>query len=86
MREEDSIEKGMVYHILSYLGDKSSNVEVLILLNDLGSTPLMELYLIYNTNEKLLKSQGVFIARLLVGNYTNTYLYVRYCNYSLIVI
>ncbi len=70
MREADAIVKDMVDAILSDLGDKASNAEVLLLVNGLGATPLMELYLIYNTAEKLLKAQGIAIARSLVGNYT----------------
>jgi len=44
--------------------------EVLLLVNGLGATPLMELYLIYNTAAKLLNQAGLTIARSLVGNYT----------------
>lgn len=41
----------------------------MLLVNGLGATPLMELYLIYNTAAKLLKEKGFNIARSLVGNY-----------------
>ncbi|HEY7985413.1 MAG TPA: dihydroxyacetone kinase subunit DhaK, partial [Methylophilaceae bacterium] len=35
-------------------------------------TPLMELYLLYNTAAKLLTKQGLNITRSLVGNYTTS--------------
>ena len=44
--------------------------EILLLINGFGATPLMELYLIYNTAEKLLSAHGLTISRSLVGNYT----------------
>lgn len=70
MREADAIIQDMVDAILSDLSDKTADAEVLLLVNGLGGTPLMELYLIYNTAEKLLREQGITIARSLVGNYT----------------
>jgi phosphoenolpyruvate---glycerone phosphotransferase subunit DhaK len=48
----------------------SQSSEILLLVNGLGATPLMELYLIYNTASKLLAEAGLKIARSLVGNYT----------------
>jgi len=44
--------------------------EVLLLVNGFGATPLMELYLIYNTAAKLLNLHNLEISRSLVGNYT----------------
>ena len=44
--------------------------EALQLVNGFSATPLMELYLIYNTAEKLLTEAGVTVCRQLVGNYT----------------
>ena len=70
MREADAIIKDMVDAILTDLADKAKSAEVLLLVNGLGATPLMELYLIYNTAEKLLLEQGITITRSLVGNYT----------------
>lgn len=70
MRDADEIIKDMVDVILADLGNKANNAEVLLLVNGLGATPLMELYLIYNSAEKLLNEHGVTIARSLVGNYT----------------
>ncbi|MEE9330857.1 MAG: dihydroxyacetone kinase subunit DhaK [Methylophilaceae bacterium] len=70
MREADAMVKDMIDAILADLGDAANNAEVLLLVNGLGATPLMELYLIYNTAEKLLSAQGIAISRSLVGNYT----------------
>jgi dihydroxyacetone kinase-like protein len=70
MREADAMIKDMVDAILTDLDDKTKGAEVLLLVNGLGATPLMELYLIYNAAEKLLREQGMTVARSLVGNYT----------------
>jgi len=71
MREADDIVKEMVDAILAdfkarEIGTKS---EALLLINGFGATPLMELYLIYNTAAKLLEESGIKISRSLVGNY-----------------
>jgi phosphoenolpyruvate---glycerone phosphotransferase subunit DhaK len=69
MREADAIVNDMVDAIMTDL-KPAKGAEILLLINGLGATPLMELYLIYHTAEKLLKSHGLTIARSLVGNYT----------------
>lgn len=69
MREADAIVKDMVDAILADLNPKK-NQEILLLVNGLGATPLMELYLIYNSAAMLLKQHDIKIARSLVGNYT----------------
>lgn len=46
------------------------NSEALMMINGFGATPLMELYLLYNSAAKLLNQQGIQISRSLVGNYT----------------
>lgn len=69
MREADAIVKDMIDAILTDLKTTEGN-EILLLVNGLGATPLMELYLIYNTAEKLLSENGLTISRSLVGNYT----------------
>ena len=69
MREADAIVKDMIDTILADL-KPAKNSEVLLLVNGLGATPLMELYLIYNTAANLLKQHGMQITRSLVGNYT----------------
>lgn len=48
----------------------SKKHEVLLLINSFGATPLMELYLIYNTAAKLFNLHNLEVTRSLVGNYT----------------
>lgn len=69
MREADAIVKDMVDAILADLKPQKSQ-EILLLVNGLGATPLMELYLIYNTAAKLFTDAELNVARSLVGNYT----------------
>jgi dihydroxyacetone kinase-like protein len=73
MRDADSIVGNCITAILADMKvtletDKSR--DILLLVNGLGATPLMELYLIYNTAAKLLSHAGLNISRSLVGNYT----------------
>lgn len=73
MREADAIVKDMVDAILTDLTPHltpNKPQEILLLVNGLGATPLMELYLIFNTASQLLKAAGLTISRSLVGNYT----------------
>jgi len=69
MREADAIVQDVVNTILDAL-KPSTNSEALLLINGFGATPLMELYLIYNTASRLFTEHGIKIARSLVGNYT----------------
>ena len=74
MREANAIVKDMVDAILADYTTRNmqpaKNSEVLLLVNGFGATPLMELYLLYNSAANLLKTHGLQIARSLVGNYT----------------
>lgn len=45
---------------------------ILLHINGLGGTPLMELYLLYHLAEQYFSSRGVTIARSLVGNFTTS--------------
>lgn len=69
MREADLIIQDVVSAILEAL-KPVKNSEALLLINGFGATPLMELYLIYNTAAKLFQQHGIQISRSLVGNYT----------------
>jgi phosphoenolpyruvate---glycerone phosphotransferase subunit DhaK len=42
---------------------------VIVMLNGMGGTPLIELYLMYGEVSKLIKKAGITVARNLVGNY-----------------
>ncbi len=73
MREADAIVHDMVQAIVEDFAAKNlavSNAEALLLVNGLGATPAMELYLIYNTAARLFNDHGIKIVRSLVGNYT----------------
>lgn len=43
--------------------------EVAVLVSGLGATPVMELYVLYDEIDKLLKAKGIHIYRSYVGNY-----------------
>lgn len=45
------------------------NDEVVVLISGLGSTPVMELYILYNEVEKIMDGKGIKVYRALVGNY-----------------
>lgn len=47
----------------------SSGDEVVVLISGLGSTPVMELYIVYNDIEKILSEKGIKIYHSYVGNY-----------------
>jgi len=42
---------------------------VIAMVNGMGGTPLLELYLVYGEVERILQRQGIRVARRLVGNY-----------------
>lgn len=46
-----------------------SGSQVAVLLNGLGGTPLMELYIMYNEVQRLLEEKGITVYKALVGNY-----------------
>jgi dihydroxyacetone kinase-like protein len=47
----------------------ASSHPLIALVNGMGGTPLLELYLVYRELEHALKARGIAIARRLVGNY-----------------
>lgn len=69
MRPADDIVADLVTAICEDLKPASGS-EILLLINGFAGTPLMELYLIYNTAARLLQEKGLVIARSMVGNYT----------------
>lgn len=60
-----------------------SGSEVAVMVNGLGGTPLMELYIMYNEVEKILTEKGVKIYRPFVGNFM-TSLEMSGCSVSLL--
>ena len=63
----DAIAAELVGAILGDLG-LSRGAEVLLLVNGLGGTPAMELYLMVNSARHILESQGLKVARYLTGS------------------
>ncbi len=71
MRPADELVSEMVDAILADFAARNiQGKEALLLINGFGATPLMELYLIYNSAAKLFSKHGIKVARSLVGNYT----------------
>lgn len=69
MRSADEIVADIVAAILHELKPAKGS-EVLLMVNGFGATPLMQLYMLFYSVSKLLETQGLNIARSLVGNYT----------------
>ena len=49
--------------------DAGADEGVIAMVNGMGATPLLELYLMYGEISRLLQSAGITVARNLVGNY-----------------
>ncbi|HEX8939893.1 MAG TPA: dihydroxyacetone kinase subunit DhaK [Candidatus Limnocylindrales bacterium] len=64
----DEITEMLATPILEDLPFKSGD-QVLAFVNGMGGTPLIELYVIYNKLNQILKGRGITIARNLVGSY-----------------
>lgn len=69
---------GKVLEDLDYTGS-----EVAVMINGLGGTPLMELYILNNEVEKILSAKGIKIYKTFVGNYM-TSLEMAGCSVSLL--
>ena len=50
----------------------SADGDVIVLLNGMGATPLLELYIMYGQVVGLLREAGIAVARSLVGNYVTS--------------
>lgn len=72
MRKADAMIKDMCDAILADFKARqiSATGEAILLVNGFGATPLMELYLIYNSAAHIFGANGIQIAYSLVGNYT----------------
>ena len=71
LRPADAMVADMTAAIVDDLKPASGSTAIL-LVNGFGGTPLLELYLIYNTARRLFEQHGVTVARSLVGNYTTS--------------
>jgi phosphoenolpyruvate---glycerone phosphotransferase subunit DhaK len=68
--------------VIEDLGLKSGE-QVLALVNGLGGTPLIELYIVYDALNRILGGRGIAISRSLVGNYI-TSLEMAGCSITLV--
>jgi dihydroxyacetone kinase-like protein len=64
----DEITEMLTTPIVDDLGLKSGD-QVLAFVNGMGGTPLIELYIVFNTLHRILQGKNITIARSLVGNY-----------------
>ena len=71
LKGADAIAAEICAAITGDLGDRAKG-EALLFVNGFGATPLMELYLMYNSARKILEKQGVTITRSLVGSYVTS--------------
>lgn len=67
----DAIAREMVGGIVGDLGDRASG-DALLLVNGLGGTPAMELYLMYEAARREVEKTGIRVTRSLVGNYVTS--------------
>jgi len=68
--------------IVEDLGLKAGE-QVLAMVNGMGGTPLLELYIVFSELERILKGKSISIARSLVGNYI-TSLEMAGCSITLV--
>jgi dihydroxyacetone kinase-like protein len=78
----DDIAEMLMIPILEDLPFRSGD-RVLAFVNGMGGTPLIELYVVYNAVNRILKGRGITIARNLVGSYI-TSLEMAGCSISLL--
>ena len=71
IKPADAIVKDLMDAILADLRPSAAS-EVLLHVNGFGGTPLMELYLLFHSAAKRLRSENLKIGRSLVGNYTTS--------------
>ncbi|MEQ1901199.1 MAG: dihydroxyacetone kinase subunit DhaK [Devosia sp.] len=71
LKSADAIAEEMIASITRDLGDVKGR-EALHFVNGFGGTPLMELYLMYNSAHRLVEAAGIDVTRSLVGNYVTS--------------
>ena len=67
----DAIAEEMLGAILADLAPRPGS-EMLLFVNGLGATPLMELYLVVNSARRILEGAGLRIGRLLAGSFVTS--------------
>ena len=68
LRSADEIAELLLQPVLDDLAPGSGD-EVLLFVNGMGGTPLLELFVVYRRAEELLRERGINVARSLVGPY-----------------
>ena len=71
IRSADEIPSELISAILEDLKPQNEQ-EVLLHINGFGGTPLMELYLLFESSKKILDKKNIKLSRSLVGNYTTS--------------
>ncbi|ESX88411.1 MULTISPECIES: dihydroxyacetone kinase subunit DhaK [unclassified Mesorhizobium] len=84
LKSADAIAEEICAAILGDLGDRAKG-PALLFINGFGGTPLMELYLMYNSARNIFEKQGVTVTRSLVGSYV-TSLDMAGCSITLTVL
>ena len=78
----DDITEMLATPVIEDLGLKAGE-SVLAMVNGMGGTPLIELYIVFNALNQILRGKQVTIARSLVGNYI-TSLEMAGCSITLV--
>ena len=78
----DDITEMLTTPVVEDLGLKSGD-QVLAMVNGMGGTPLIELYIVFDALHRILKGKNITIARNLVGNYI-TSLEMAGCSITLV--
>ena len=71
IKSANELTKEIIESILDDLKPEK-NQEVLMHVNGFGGTPLMELYLLFNSGQKLLEEKNIKVSRSIVGNFTTS--------------
>jgi len=71
LKSADAIAEEICAAILGDLGNAAKG-PALLFVNGFGGTPLMELYLMYNSARKIFETHGVQVTRSLVGSYVTS--------------
>ena len=82
LKKASEITEMMIDAVINDIPYKSGESTILMV-NGMGGTPLMELYLMYNEAIKILDKKGIKVVRNLVGNYI-TSLDMQGCSFSLL--
>ncbi len=82
LKEVDEITEMMADAIITDLPYQSGD-SVIVMVNGMGGTPLIELYIIYNKLNQICQAKGIKIVRNLIGNYI-TSLEMQGCSITLL--